>query len=111
MVMYAEGWRPVYVLLFVAMCCPQSRRFWAFGRDRSQVDNSAAHPTSARNEGSTKRARELFRQGADLIERTDLLQRFLYCTKRRIWTLRRLESITISAMPFGKRGNGVQRQP
>ena len=68
--MYAEGWRrPVYVLLFVAMCCPQSWRFWAFGRDRSQVDNSAAHATSARNEDSTKRARELFRQGADLIEK------------------------------------------
>src|SRR6266567_3784748 len=69
MVMYAEGWRPVYVLLFVAMCCPQSRRFWASGKDRSQVDNSATHPTSARNEDSTKRARELFRQGADLIEK------------------------------------------
>src|SRR5439155_9481282 len=70
MVMHAEGWRrPVHVLLFVAMCCPQSWRFWAFGRDRSQVDNSAAHPTSARNEGSTKRARELFRQGVDLIEK------------------------------------------
>ena len=40
-----------------------------------------------------------------------MLRRFLCCARRRIWTLRRLEPITISAMPFGKLGNGVQRQP
>src|SRR3989442_11490713 len=70
MVMYAEGWRRrVCLLLFVAMCCPQGRQPSAFVRNWSQVGKTPDDSTSVRNEDSASRARELFRQGAALIEK------------------------------------------
>src|SRR5690349_18593678 len=66
--MYTEGWkRLVYLLLFVVLCHPQSRPLTVFGRAWSEAGKSPADPTAARNEDSAKKARELFRQGTDLI--------------------------------------------